>query len=260
LVFIEYESNLKNVGTGNDNMYSNGEFLVAQNLIKRDNVVMDIGANRGRWTKMALTLAPLKKIYCVEPISDMCREISQQFHYRPELRIVNAAVADTIKDINFFFYANSPQMAELSNIFGRPEVEIKNGLDIQTAHIKSITIDHICNIEKLEHIDFIKLDVEGAEWLAIQGMKEMLEKHAIDHIQFEYGGCFVDSKATLKEMMQYLGAYNFTVLRIFPNGLIRFENWADEMENYLHSNYLAIHNCNIPPTIFAENIDKIEVV
>jgi hypothetical protein len=78
----------------------------------------------------------------------------------------------------------------------------------------------------------------------------MFEKNAIEMIQFEYGGCFKDSKATLREVFQLLGSYNFTIFRILPNGLMHFPVFLDEMENYLHSNYLAMHNCSLPVTKF----------
>jgi len=248
--FLEYDSNLNKFGTNNDDMYSNGEFNIAQKFIKRGDVVFDVGANHGNWTKMVLTLAPLQLIYCFEPIKELCQHISTQFHYRTDLKIVWGAVADIMGETDFYIYKNNPQIAEMSNMFGRPEIEIKMGLDIEKTKIRTITIDHLSKIEKLEKIDYLKIDTEGAELLVLKGAKTMLERNAVEMIQFEYGGCFKDSKTTLREIFQLLGSYNFTIFRILPNGLMHFPVFLDEMENYLHSNYLAMHNCSLPVTKF----------
>jgi FkbM family methyltransferase len=248
--FLEYDSNLNNFGTNNDDMFSNGEFNIAQKFIKRGDVVFDIGANHGNWTKMVLTLAPLRVIYCFEPIKELCQYISTQFHYRTDLKIVCGVVADQLGETDFYIYKNNPQIAEMSNMFGRPEIEIKMGLNIEKTKARTITIDHLSNIEKLEKINYLKIDTEGAELLVLKGAKAMLERNAIEMIQFEYGGCFKDSKATLREIFQLLGSHNFTIFRILPNGLMHFPVFLDEMENYLHSNYLAMHNCSLPVTKF----------
>ena len=125
---MEYDHKNKDMlalGTGNDNMFSNGEHIVAQGFIKRGDVVFDIGANHGNWLKMALTIAPLKNIYTFEPIKELCQYLSTQHHFRQEMRIINGAVADKVGETEFFVYNNSPQTAEMSNMFGRPEVEQK---------------------------------------------------------------------------------------------------------------------------------------
>jgi FkbM family methyltransferase len=246
--FLEYEDNLNSFGTNNDNMYSNGEFVIAQKFIKKNNIVFDIGANHGNWTKMVLSIAPLKMIYCVEPIQDLCKYLTTQFHFRNDLKIAWGAISDKLDNVDFYIYKNNPQIAEMSNMFGRPEIEIKMGLDIEKIKVKTLTIDHLCKNEKINKVNYIKIDTEGAELLALRGSIETLKRNMIDFIQFEYGGCFKDSKATLKETFQLLGSYNFTIFRILPNGLMHFNYWKDEMENYLHSNYLAIHNCDLPIT------------
>lgn len=238
--FVEYEEQHNKLGTGNDQMWSNGEYNLAQKIIKRDDVVFDIGANHGNWSKMILSLAPLKKIYCCEPIPDLCQYISQQHHFRKELRIVNGAVTDQVGETTFYVYRNNPQVAEMSNLFRRPDVERENKIDVFPLQVKTITVDHLCEIEKVEQIDFMKVDTEGAEMLVLKGAKQTLEKGILKKIQFEYGGCYQDSKTTLKEVCEYLSGYGFILFRIIPNGLMHMGlRWRNEYENYLHSNYFA---------------------
>ena len=251
--FTEYNSKDKSMlafGTGNDNMFSNGEFLVAQEFIRRGDIVFDIGANHGNWLKMILSVKPLNNIYAFEPIKELCQHISIHHHFRENIKIVNGAVSDQVGETDFYIYRNSPQMAEMSNMFGRPEVEQKNNINVLTEKTRTITIDHLFEIEKLEKVNFVKIDTEGAEELVLNGATKTLGRGLVDHIQFEYGGCFIDSGASLKRIFELLAKHNFTTFRILHNGLMHFPKWNDELENYLHSNYFAIRSCSLKPTIF----------
>lgn len=57
-------------------------------------------------------------------------------------------------------------------------------------------------------IDFLKIDTEGFEPAVIEGFGEHIEKVRI--IQFEYGGCWLDSKGKLSNTVSYLTKHGFT--------------------------------------------------
>jgi len=47
------------------------------------------------------------------------------------------------------------------------------------------TIDHYCTQQQIDHIDFLKIDVEGFEYDVLLGAQRMLQNHAIKTVQFE---------------------------------------------------------------------------
>ena len=49
------------------------------------------------------------------------------------------------------------------------------------------TLDTLCKELSLDHIDYLKIDAEGAELKIIQGAKNLLMRHNIKYVQFEYG-------------------------------------------------------------------------
>jgi len=234
-----YTEQTKGLGIGDDNIYSNGEYHVLHGFLQRDSVIFDVGASSGRWTQIALCIMVPKFIYCFEPVPDAFLAAYQLFALRNNVEVLNNIIGNECGKTAFYWYKNNPQLAEMSNLFGRPNVEAANSIEKEIIYVDGITIDYFCKERKIKHIDYLKIDVEGAEFRVIDGAKEMMEKQTIDYIQFEYGGCFIDARTTLKETVGLL-KNNYALFRIVPSGLLHMSEWIDEMENYLHSNYLAI--------------------
>ena len=237
---IRFEDKLMHHGVNNDNMFTNGEFGVAQNFLKRDDIIFDVGANKGAWVRMALTVNIFKLILCFEPILEACHVLQSHIFFREYMKIYNGVVVDRVGQATFHLYKNNHQIAEMSNLFGRPNIEKQQGIVSEDIVVNSTTIDVACAGEGVERLNFLKIDTEGAELLVLKGSKTMLENRAINHIQFEYGGCFQNSGATLKEIYEMLTGHDFAIYRIIPEGLLEIPKWDNRLENYLHSNYFAI--------------------
>jgi hypothetical protein len=91
----------------------------------------------------------------------------------------------------------------------------------------------------IQHIDFIKIDIEGHELKAFEGFGHYLNSNFIDFIQFEYGGANLDSHTSLMEMYKYLEEKGFKIAKIMPNGL-EIREYRPFMDNFQYSNYVAI--------------------
>jgi FkbM family methyltransferase len=65
--------------------------------------------------------------------------------------------------------------------------ECFNQYDIQTKEVECKTLDTLSFELNLEHIDYLKIDTEGAEYKILLGAKKLLEEKRISFIQFEYG-------------------------------------------------------------------------
>jgi hypothetical protein len=100
------------------------------------------------------------------------------------------------------------------------------------------TLNEFCNKNQIKFIDFLKLDVEGYEWLFYKGASELLNKK-IGIIQFELGVCAVDGKYFFKDIF-YLLKDNYKIYRITQNGLYEIKSYREQYEVFLTTNYLAI--------------------
>lgn len=108
--------------------------------------------------------------------------------------------------------------------------------------------DEYMEEHEIEGIDFLKIDVEGFEFNVIKGFGDKIENVKI--IQFEYGGCWIDSGIKLQDVIWYLeekGFKGFSYLH--PHGGFPIEGVAGRLPDgldhaYIHDGY-HYDMCNI---------------
>jgi FkbM family methyltransferase len=109
----------------------------------------------------------------------------------------------------------------------------------KTEEIKLTTIDGYCTRNKIERIHFLKLDIEGHEVKALEGAKQLINNKKIDFIQFEFGGCNIDSRTYFQDFY-YLLKENYKIYRILKNELFEITCYKEIYEVFITVNYLAI--------------------
>lgn len=231
------------IGYGNSDMNTNGEKLVLT-LVKANDIVFDVGANVGEWSQNLLNSQPDITIHCFEPIPIICDLLQNNLRGQPVF-INQLALSDTKGVATFNYY---PTISALSTLHRRAE-EIEKRFHLQPIKLEVSLerLDNFCENNSINHINFVKIDTEGNEFSVLRGAERLLNNQAIDFIQFEYGGCYLDSKTTLKQVYSYLSSYGYTIYRITPYGLIKISEWRNELENYNYSNYLAVSSINSIP-------------
>ena len=102
-------------------------------------------------------------------------------------------------------------------------------------------MDEYIEEKNIEHIDFIKIDIEGHELKAFDGFDSCLNGDFVDYIQFEYGGENLDSHSSLMEIYKFFEKRGFSVVKIMPSGL-ELRKYSPFMDNFMYSNYVAVSN------------------
>ena len=111
------------------------------------------------------------------------------------------------------------------------KMDLKEEIEIKT-------IDSFCKENNIAQINFLKLDVEGHELSVLNGAIKMLTNHKIDFIQFEFGGCNIDSRTYFQDFY-YLLNKDFYIYRIVKDGLFKVDNYKEIYEAFTTTNYLA---------------------
>ena len=102
------------------------------------------------------------------------------------------------------------------------------------------TGDGYCLDHSVGFVDFLKVDVEGAEHMVLQGFHEMLKKNAIRVVQFEYGYNNGDARFLMRDFFSFFDCYGYSVARIRKRK-IQFSGFSYSMNDFESGpNYLAV--------------------
>lgn len=215
--------------------YRNGEDKVVQFLIPESGIVFDVGANRGTWLDLVRLHHKNVIVHAFEPVPYLCKKYLQR--YRTDtVHIHQKALSHTCGEAKLYYYSKADGLGGL--VF-HPWIETEVGKP-QELIVRLDTVDTFCEQNGIDRIEFMKIDVEGAELSVIQGAQRMIAEHRIAKLQFEYNNTFKDAGVTLRQLYEYLTSQGYSIYRISPDYLIHISLWHDDLENYFLSNYLAI--------------------
>ncbi len=223
---------LKHYNNANYNLKSNGEEFVIKSMPQNsDAVFFDVGFNKGEWTKAVLHNYPDARIFGFEPQKDLIHRVKEDFNKYENVKLYDFGLAEATKKQEIYIYEDHDF---LSGIYNHPhEISVSK-------NEASFRKGSECFLELgLEKIDFLKIDVEGAEFLVLKGFDDILRLGKISIIQFEYGKGSINSRFLLKDYYEYLEPMGYKLGKIFPN-YVDFKpyNWDDE--NFIGPNYLAV--------------------
>ncbi len=148
-------------------------------------VCLHVGASDGRHSYVMTQVAPKARIYAFEP-SAFAHEVLKaciSWHgIGGQVTPIHAAVADKPGELLLV----TPKKASgrmgrayayvtetLPNGPARPDLE-DQGMETQPTPV--VTIDGFCRDHGVERVDFIRMDVEGAEQKALEGSLEVLDR------------------------------------------------------------------------------------
>lgn len=126
---------------------------------RKDLTMLDLGANLGLFSFYAQQYA--KKIYAFEPSEVTFKLLEANIKDLPINNITPYKMAVANEDGETTFYTNSNTTMNSMEKF----VDDHN----QSEKVKTIRLDTFLNQEKIDHINFAKIDVEGSEGKLICG-------------------------------------------------------------------------------------------
>ncbi len=127
-----------------------------------DQVVIDVGAHSGLFSAFAAERAPTAEIVVIEPDKELEPTIRANLRTHARWQLVQKAVADRSGTRPFFRNAASTQTSSLFR-----EATSGFGPTIEELEIETITLDDLC--AGFSNIDVLKIDVQGAEGMVVQG-------------------------------------------------------------------------------------------
>ncbi len=216
------------------------EVAAALELLRRDSpservCALDVGANIGDWTIALLKSQVDAEVHAFEPSKSTFGQLEQRTSHLPTVHRHQLAVGNHDGDAMLFSDSPGSGLASLHNRrlahFGI-EFRSQEEVPVQSLDSWSRTTGVRPNL--------VKLDVEGNEFAVLSGASECLQ--AVQVIQFEFGGCNIDSRTYFQDFWYFFQARGFHIHRLGPRGLARVETYSEQDECFRTTNYYAVRD------------------
>lgn len=207
-------------------------------LKKNKNLIaLDVGGNKGNFSNILNKNIENSEIHVIEPSLINFKFLKKKFKNKKNITIANIAISNKNKNEKLFYDVKGSPLASFNK---RPFLGTKKkitGYEI----VKCMTLHkYIVENIKKKIIDIIKLDTEGNELNCLISLSEKIKYIKI--IQFEFGGCNIDSRTFFRDFWIFFKKNDFSVYRIGPFGISKLINYSESDENFLTTNYLAKNN------------------
>ena len=153
-------------------------------LGKKDNIVFDIGANEGFYTLWMKRNNPKLKIVALEPVPSTFKLIEKNVRSNKlkDVILVNKALTSKKGKIKFEIVPEvSAICATDINFQKRPWLDTGR---IKKIRVNSTSLNDLCKEFRIDHIDILKMDVEGSEMEILKSSKKMLKNISKIIIEF----------------------------------------------------------------------------
>ena len=125
-------------------------------------VIVDVGGNAGYFSMLLLSKRPDASVYAYEAIEQNFNLYKRNIEFNPTVgkaQVFHRAVTGRPVDTITLYKESNSDNSVTASVF--QDFESQN---LKAVTVKAISLEQILNENKLEHVDFLKLDCEGSEY------------------------------------------------------------------------------------------------
>ena len=218
----------------------NGEEALLRRLAPfAPKVLVDAGANQGEWTLAACAHLPDGVVHAFEIAPRTAEILAHKVQGLGDRAVVNRiGLSDHAGEVEIWFSPDSDEATSTSREafdLGRRDHGIVT-VETLTAHV--VTGDAYLRERGIDHVDLLKIDVEGAEPAVLAGFADSFARRAITLVQFEYGTINLATRYLLADFHRFFEERGFVLGKLWPEG-VAFAPYSVEDEDFVGPNFVA---------------------
>ena len=160
-----------------------GTTMLLKGFLREGDVFFDVGAHLGFYTFLAASLCGASgRVYAFEPQAQYAEYLdrSRRLNGYDWVRIESAAATDTNGATITLYGSKDPGNTGVASVFAHEWVD-------QAARyvVPTVCLDEVVRREGITRVNAVKMDIEGAEMIALRGMAETLQRNPPDLIVIE---------------------------------------------------------------------------
>jgi FkbM family methyltransferase len=210
---LDYDRFMEGIAMVIGESFIHSEYFGRGIVPKKNDIVFDLGANIGTITLLLSEyVGAAGKVYAFEPVTIRALEKNIEVNDLRNCEAVNCGVSnasgETEIQVSSYCIDSTISKDRLPNYF-----------KLGTKKIRLIALDEFCESKSIDRVDFIKMDIEGAEELAILGATKTIEEHHPVWSIASYHRLGPKHECQHSRLKGLLKEYDYRIMEI-PNGHI----------------------------------------
>lgn len=162
----------------------NSEKAAYLKLVKRGGVVIEVGANLGYFTRLFGDLVGSNgRVIAFEPVPQTREQLLVSVGDLDWVTVLPYAISDEVGKFTMFIPGEVHGQASLKR---HCDLGWSNSGLVSSVNVQCMPLTMIDQVRDLKHVDFMKVDVEGAELQVLKGARDILVRdHPILHLEIE---------------------------------------------------------------------------
>ncbi|MEO1828267.1 MAG: FkbM family methyltransferase [Pseudomonas sp.] len=155
--------------------YEAAETVFLKSVFCDGSVFLDVGANLGWYSLVLARHCPASQVFAFEPIPSTVEALERNIHLNAlgNIQVVNKGVSNQEGEFTFLF---APDVSGATSL--KLTGQDRGRTSIQNIVCKTTTIDAFCAAQNIIP-SLLKIDVEGAELMVVQGAEKVLQSTPI---------------------------------------------------------------------------------
>lgn len=198
--------------------YSGDQLTLLERLLNEYSVFVDAGANQGEFTVAAARVAPRGKIIAFEPVSEYRTRLIENVRLNKFSNVIVIPAALGEEEGSLPIYDQIEDFKDGTRNEGLPSLFAS----ATRRHIRETVpvkrLDDVLKELNITCVDVIKMDIEGAEWLALRGAVNIITScRPILIIEIGRETCRAAGYEP-EAMVQWLIGLNYRIEKIIEGG------------------------------------------
>ncbi len=190
------------------------ESRVLKSILTPGDVFVDIGAHVGYFSILASSLIGEKgEVFAFEPAPSMQKSFLRNLDLNKlaNVHLFPYAVSNKFGEAVFWFNRTETGTSSLRSVKSNETEEVK---------VKTVILDQCLEPDVKDRVKLVKIDIEGAELLALKGMRDLLTRENGPDVMCEVTDGFLrDLGGSEETLLMFMKGYGYRAFWIETSGL-----------------------------------------
>lgn len=169
---------------------------------------LDVGAFEGEFADTVLRCFQPKRVLLIEADPEQAEILKRKYQSEPRAEVVAAAIADRSGSLTFHVNEHRPSSSLIPMANQASDMLGKSFTEQKAVTVPAISLDDLFTKHRIESVDLMKVDIQGAERLLIQGGAQALKRVRLVFMEVWFEECYAGA-ALFPEIQTLMTAVGF---------------------------------------------------